>query len=405
MGRFWRDTIGTDEFWARFELADRLEDDGRYPELLALTDQLLVDCTAFMPPFGEHLSRVHRHRLVALGELGRGQEAWAHFGVVLPQFLAAPQAGDSVRVLRHAMGGILLRLGHDGPAQELFALALTDCQATASPADVMDLETLILASEVNAGRYAEAERRLDALASRLAVAQIPEEQRARLRAVVPWLGVVVRNGQERFSDAERMSVQAVAACVAFEGPGGEMGRGARLARARALVGLGRAHEAETECRMVLDHEIDVDEPAFGAQLCVLRTVLGRAFTVQRRHDQAVADLDAAVADGCRSLGASDPLTLDAVLALVAARRARGGADDADEALRLLETAVREGEAGPDSGHPLVREAREQLAELTSRAEAEAAAPQRAPERPWKARVQPGLRPCWDCGGTIWHDHK
>ncbi|MGW0662070.1 hypothetical protein [Streptodolium elevatio] len=403
MGRVWGAKGGAGDFWASFELAERLEDDRRFAELLALTDQLLAHGAAWTPALGEHMGRVHRYRLVSLGELGRGPEAWAHFGVVLSQFLAAPQAGDSVRVLRQTMGDVLLRLGHDGPAQELFALALADSRANASPADTVELESTIAAIEVNAGRYAEADRRLDALTSRLAIMQIAEEQRARLRALVLWMQVVVRNGQERFREAEQVGVAAVAACVAHEGPGGDVGRNARIARARALVGLGRAYEAETECRLVLDHEIDVDEPAYAGQLCVLRTVLGRAFTVQRRHDQAVADLEAAVADGCRSLGAGDPLTLDAVLALVAARRARGGADDAGEVLRLLETAVREGEAGPDSGHPLVGAARERFGEAKFRPEAEAAG--RAPVRPWRARVQPGLRPCWNCGGTIWHDHR
>lgn len=404
VARFWRQQVGPDEFWARVQHADWLEDAGQYAELLYLADELLAEGRAYLPAFGEHMARVHRFRLVALGELGRGPEAWAHFSAVLPQFLATPQAGDAVRVLRCAMGDILLRLGHDDHAQDLFGLAVAECRVCASPADVVELEAQIAASEVNAGRHTDAERRLRALAQRLAIVQTAEAERARLRAVVLWMTVVVLNGQGRFREAEAASAEALSACVAHEGASGGLGRNVRLARARALVELGRAYEAEAECRLMLA-ELHVDEPSNVGQLSVIRTVLGRAFTVQRRHDQAVTDLEAAVAGGCAAQGPADPLTLDAVLALAAARRARGGADDPREAVRLLETAVREGEAGPDSGHPYVGAARERLAELVARMEAEAPARDGTPVRPWKSRVQPGLRRCWDCGNHVWsHAH-
>lgn len=404
MARFWRQPVGTGEFWARLEHADTLEDDGRYAELLALTDQLLLDGYGSMPAFGEHMARVHRYRLVALGGLGRGPEAWAHFGTVLSQFLATPQPGDSVRVLRCAMGDILLRLGHDDHAQEQFALAVAESRACASPADTVELDALIAASEVNAGRHAEAERRLRALATRLAIVQIAEAERVRIRGLTLWMLAVALNGQGRFREAEATSAKASAAYVAHEGPGGDLGRNARLARARALVELGRAYEAEAECLLMFD-EFDVADRLYAGQLCVLRTVLGRAFTVQRRHDQAVADLEAAVAHGCEAEGAGDPVTLDAVLALAAAHHARGGTEDATAAQRLLETAVREGEAGPDAGHPLVAAARERLTELTTRMELEVAARDGVPVRPWRSRVQPGLKPCWNCGDHIWsHEH-
>ncbi|MCF2530408.1 hypothetical protein [Yinghuangia soli] len=390
-----------DDFWTLFGRAGELEEAEEYGELLMLADRLITEGAGYAPAYGEHMGHVHRYRVVALGELGRGGEAWEHFSLVLPQFLAAgPRSGSTVRVLRLAMGDFLLRAGHDAAAYELLDLALEECRSGWLHAEAVETDYSIAAIEVNAGRFAAAESRVRSMADRLAIVQVPEADRARIGAWRRWTLVAALNGQERFHEAERAAAAAQAAAVAHEGPGGDLGRNVRLARARALAGSGRAYEAEAECRAVLQ-EIDIHDRAYRGQLCVLRTVLGRAFTAQRRHDQAVADLEAAVAHGCASLGAGDPLTVDAALALAEARTARAGAGDTAEARRVLETAVREGEAGMHRGHPWLQTARERLSAATDRIETDAARSAHLPARPWKSRVQPGLRPCWDCGDNVW----
>ncbi|MEU8135823.1 tetratricopeptide repeat protein [Streptodolium elevatio] len=332
----------------------------RIDDVLRTVDDVIAVCEREFAPRGAELGHLHTVKMNALGEAGRVAEARAHFGAVLPGFVAAGKhAGDAVPQLRTAMAGTLARYGDIAGAWEQYKLALAQRQKGRWSLRAFAAEVNVAGSLALAGGYAQAEAWLRALAGELlSVRDLAErmEADAALRTNLSFALI----GLGRFAEAEENARLAAEAFASLEGPMGDSTRAARGNLASALVELGRAVEAERESRALIGwHE------AYGRQdmpgVATLRTTLGRALAAQGRLDDAVAELRAAVDLGCATQGPSGWRTVQAVVALADLHTRM---DDWAEARTLLETAVREGDATGRQDNPWLPIARARLAAVT-----------------------------------------